>query len=196
MIVSYVRVSTDLQATEGNSLEAQRAAIRRWAGDRYIGAEHEDVITSRAKRRPGLHQALADVRRTQGTLVVARLDRLSRSVGEFAALLDQANEEGWQLVTLDPMVDTTTPYGRAMAQMAAVFAQLERDLISQRTKEGLAAAKVRGAQIGRQSIIPEHVQVQIVALDGHMSRSAIARRFGLKPNTVIRWLNRRERNHA
>lgn len=196
MIVGYVRVSTEGQAAEGVSLDAQRSAIQRWAGERTIGHTYEDVISTRAKVRPGLDQAIEAARTTQGTLVVARLDRLSRSVGEFAALLDRSMKEGWQLVTLDPQVDSSTPYGRAMAQMAAVFAQLERELISQRTKEGLAATRARGTRLGSPPSFPPEVQLQILALDGHMSRAAIARRFGLKPDTVQAWLRRREAREA
>jgi DNA invertase Pin-like site-specific DNA recombinase len=100
------------------------------------------------KRRPGLEQALAQMEPGR-VLVSAKLDRVSRSLLDFAALLDRAGREGWSLVVLDAGVDTTTPNGRAMIGMIAVFAQLERELISERTRDALAAARGRGQQLGR-----------------------------------------------
>lgn len=146
-IVAYTRVSTEEQGDAGYSLDAQLERIRSECERRgwLLTGREVDVISTRKAKRPALGRALAALAAKEyDGLVVARLDRLSRSVGEFAGLLDQADREGWQLVCLDPSVDTTSPYGRAMAQMAAVFAELERALISQRTKEGLAAARLAG----------------------------------------------------
>lgn len=146
-ILAYTRVSTEEQGDAGYSLDAQLERIRSECERRgwLLTGREVDVISTRRATRPALSRALAALAAKEyDGLVVARLDRLSRSVGEFAGLLDRADKEGWQLVCLDPSVDTTSPYGRAMAQMAAVFAELERALISQRTKEGLAAAREAG----------------------------------------------------
>jgi DNA invertase Pin-like site-specific DNA recombinase len=76
--------------------------------------------------------------------------------------LEQASEQGWSVVCLDPNVDMTTPYGRALAGMAAVFAQLERELISQRTREAVAAQKAAGTYTGgRPSKITEQAREAI-----------------------------------
>jgi DNA invertase Pin-like site-specific DNA recombinase len=146
-IVAYTRVSTEEQDVAGHSLDAQLERIRYECAARgwLLTGREVDTISTRARQRPALSRALDALAAGEyDGLVVARLDRLSRSVGHFAGLLERADKEGWQLVCLDPSVDTTSPYGRAMAQMAAVFAELERSLISQRTKEGLAAARAAG----------------------------------------------------
>jgi DNA invertase Pin-like site-specific DNA recombinase len=144
VIVGYCRVSSEAQGADGYGIGAQEEAIRRacrerrWEAPLYV----REVASGSKNDRPELNAVLDSVKRGD-IIIVARLDRLTRSVGHFAALLDRAKARGWDIVCLDPAVDMTTPYGRAMAGMAAVFAQLERELISQRTKEGLAQARLR-----------------------------------------------------
>lgn len=169
-VVGYVRVSTVGQEQSGASLEAQKAAIAGEAGRR--GWELVDLLGDTAsgksmRRRPRLEWLLdrLDVGEFDG-MIVSRLDRLSRSVGDFAAILDRANRKDWALVCLDPAVDLTTPYGRAMANVAAAFAQLERELISQRTSEGIAAKVAAGERVLPQPEVPELVVGRIVALRG------------------------------
>jgi DNA invertase Pin-like site-specific DNA recombinase len=163
-VLGYARVSTERQADEGVSLAAQETAIRQWAmshGHRF------DIVVEQASakdlERPKLRAALEGLEVGEyGALVVARLDRLSRSVADFAGILEQASEQGWSVVCLDPNVDMTTPYGRALAGMAAVFAQLERELISQRTREAVAAQKAAGTYTGgRPSKITEQAREAI-----------------------------------
>jgi DNA invertase Pin-like site-specific DNA recombinase len=90
-------------------------------------------------------------------LVVAKLDRLSRSMIDFTALMGKAHKQGWALVALDCAVDTTTPTGEAMANMLATFAQFERRLISQRTREALAVRRANGVRLGRPPTLPQSV---------------------------------------
>ena len=86
-------------------------------------------------KRPGIELALKTLERGEaGALVVAKLDRLSRSMLDFTAVMDIAQKQSWALVAMDCAVDTTTPAGEAMANVLATFAQFERRLISQRTK--------------------------------------------------------------
>lgn len=92
--------------------------------------------------RPELAAALADLDAGHGTvLMVSKLDRLSRSVHDATGLLLRAERAGWGLVALDVAVDTTTPQGAAMTQILAVFAELERRLIGERTKAALAVKR-------------------------------------------------------
>lgn len=190
----YVRVSTRQQGEEGFGLEAQRDAIRRACTARgwTLVQIHEDVASS-SKERAGLAHAVAAARAGAGVLMAARLDRLSRSVGTFAALMDRAQLEGWQLVCLDPAVDMTTPYGRAMAGVAAVFAQLERELIAQRTREGLEAARAAGVSLGRPSTFAPELEREILerALVRHEPVSKIARELERPRGTVAALVSRR-----
>jgi DNA invertase Pin-like site-specific DNA recombinase len=152
-VIAYIRVSTDEQLDSGAGLEAQRQAIRQECQRRdWVMAEmYEDAASGRALAgRQGLKAALAALEgRRAGALVVAKLDRLSRSLLDFAALMELSRRKGWALVALDLGVDTTTPSGEMMANVLAVFAQFERRLIGQRTREALAVKRRQGVRLGR-----------------------------------------------
>jgi DNA invertase Pin-like site-specific DNA recombinase len=192
MIVGYLRVSSEQQGADGYGLDAQAEAITRaceargWEAPRLA----REVASGAKDNRPVLSEAVESVASVGGTLIVARLDRLSRSVGHFATLLDRSQREGWQLVTLDPAVDTTTAYGRAMAGMAAVFAQLERELISQRTREGLAAARARGAGIPEGKLNAAILQWTRVMCENGWSIRECARQLGVQHTSLSRALKR------
>jgi DNA invertase Pin-like site-specific DNA recombinase len=101
-------------------------------------------------KRPGVQLALETVERGDAdALVVAKLDRLSRSMIDFASIMAAAQKQGWGLIALDLNVDTTTPAGEAMANVLATFAQFERRLIGQRTRDALAIKKAQGVKLGR-----------------------------------------------
>jgi DNA invertase Pin-like site-specific DNA recombinase len=147
--VGYIRVSTAEQAAGGLSLDAQRSAIETACYRRLweLAALHEDAgVSGGSTYRRGLNAAVhACAARPGSVIVVAKLDRLARSLSAYAALLDQARREGWHLVALDTP-ETDTPQGEAMQAMTAVFAQLECRLISQRTKEALLGVVLRRGQ--------------------------------------------------
>ncbi len=88
---------------------------------------------------------------------MAKLDRLARSVSHASDILDTAQRQGWNLVVCDLGMDLGTPQGRALAKSMAVFAELERELISARTREALAAAKARGRRVGAPRLAPASV---------------------------------------
>jgi DNA invertase Pin-like site-specific DNA recombinase len=169
-IVAYVRVSTDEQAASGLGLEAQRAAIAVEAGRRGLPvlAEYADEGVSGAKHdRPGLDAALDALDRGEGSvLLVSKLDRLSRSVPLVYDVMDRSRRGQWALVALDLNVDTSTPAGEMLSGVASVFAQFERRLISQRTKDALAAKKAQGVRLGRPSTVGADARARIVALRG------------------------------
>jgi DNA invertase Pin-like site-specific DNA recombinase len=158
-VVGYIRVSTEDQADSGAGLEAQRAAIHEQCRRRSweLLAIHSDTASARSlAARPGLTKALAAVESgAAGTLVVAKLDRLSRSLMDFSGLMERSRKKGWALVALDLGVDTTTPSGEMMANVLAVFAQFERRLIGQRTREALAVKRSQGVRLGRRPVLPE-----------------------------------------
>ena len=163
-VVGYVRVSTDEQSDSGAGLEAQRRTIRAECQRRgwMLAAIHEDVASGRAVAgRAGLKAAVAACEgRQAAALVVAKLDRLSRSLLDFAALMERGRKAKWALVALDIGVDTTTPAGEMMANVLAVFAQFERRLIGQRTREALAVKRQQGIRLGR----PRTLSSETVAL--------------------------------
>jgi len=160
-VIGYVRVLTEEQATSGAGLEAQRAAIAREA--RRRGWELVETIEDRgysAKdlRRPGVQEALRALEAGDAkALVVAKLDRLSRSMLDFASLMATAQKQHWALVALDVAVDTSTPAGEMLVNVLATFSQFERRLIGQRTKEALAAKKAQGVRLGRPPVLPQRV---------------------------------------
>src|SRR3954451_8930883 len=166
-VLGYVRVSTDEQRVSGAGLEARRAAILRECERR--GWELVDVIedaglSGKDLKRPGIQAALETLARGDaGALVVAKLDRLSRSMLDFAAIMTMAQKQSWALVALDVNVDTTTPAGEAMAHVMATFAQFERRLIGQRTKEALDAKRRQGVRLGRPPAISEALAARISA---------------------------------
>jgi DNA invertase Pin-like site-specific DNA recombinase len=94
-------------------------------------------------------------------LIVAKLDRLSRSVAQFANLLERFRARGWGLIILDIGIDTTTIMGEAMATMAATFAQVERRRIGERTREALAVRRDQGVRLGRPRALPKSVRARI-----------------------------------
>lgn len=165
-VVGYVRVSTDEQAVSGLGLAAQEAAIRSECERRGLDllAVYTDAgISAKTIDRPALTAALADLDAGRGSvLMVAKLDRLTRSVHDATGLMLRAEKAGWGLVALDVAVDTTTPQGAAMAQVLAVFAELERRLIGERTKAALAVKRAQGIRLGRRVELPDEVRSLIV----------------------------------
>lgn len=161
--IAYCRVSTEDQAT-GYSLDVQNEQItyevsgRGWILHAVI---YEKASAKNLKGRPLLVQALDDLKAKRAdVLVVSRFDRLTRSVADFYSLMGRAEKEGWSILCLNPALDMTEPFGRAMAGMAAVFAQLERELNSMRQLESVQARKAagtysNGAVAGRTAMKPE-----------------------------------------
>jgi DNA invertase Pin-like site-specific DNA recombinase len=161
---AYTRVSTEEQADKRNGLEAQRAAIDAEAARRGWDVEHYvDAGVSGKANGPQLCEVLQLLRSGQGDgLVVAKLDRLSRSIVNAANIIEDAQRQGWSLTLLDLGVDLTTAAGRMVAMNLVSFAQYERELISERTKAGLAAKKRRGERIGRPRLATPGVVRRIV----------------------------------
>ncbi len=167
--IGYTRVSTDEQATSGAGLDAQRAMITAEAEQRgwTVVAWHTDEGISGSKPaddRPAGHAALEAMRnREAATLLVAKSDRLTRSVLDLAGLVARADREGWELTACDRTIDTSTPAGRFTTTVMGGVAELEREQIGARTREALAARKAAGVRLGRPSVLPTEVVARIVA---------------------------------
>lgn len=143
--VAYYRVSTARQGASGLGLDAQREAVARYlnGGEWELVGEFTDTETGKGanalEKRPQLRAALELCKRRGATLIIAKLDRLARNVHFVSGLL----ETGCDFVAADmPQAN------KVMIQMHAVMAEWERDQISKRTKDALAAAKARGAKLG------------------------------------------------
>ncbi len=165
LMFGYTRVSTDEQVN-GYGLDAQRDTIDAQAARRGWTVEHfADEGVSGKAIGPKLQEVLQLLASGQGDgLVVAKLDRLSRSIVNASNIIEAAQRQGWSLVILDLGVDLTTAAGRMQAMMLVNFAQYERELISERTKSALAAKKRRGEPIGRPRVASPSVVRRIVRL--------------------------------
>lgn len=168
--VSYLRVSTEEQAESGLGLEAQREKIKQECDKRGWHIVHEFLDPGvsgglSVKERPNLGAALEMLeRRDAGGLIVAKLDRLSRSTEDASMLVGRSIRERWTLVSCDMALDTSTPSGQAMANMMAVFAELEKRMIGQRTSDALRAKRAQGASLGRPDRTPSSYVELIVNL--------------------------------
>lgn len=163
-VIGYIRVSTEEQERSGLGVEAQLDAIHAECERRGWTVEVlADLGCSGKQVNAQLRRALDLLRTGQAeALVVAKIDRLARSVLHASEILVAAQRQHWNLVLLDLAVDLATPQGRAMAQMLATFAELEREMISTRTREALAARARRGERNGRPSAIPAGLLRRIV----------------------------------
>jgi DNA invertase Pin-like site-specific DNA recombinase len=152
--VSYLRVSTAQQGKSGLGLEAQRAAVAKFAADNamHIVAEFVEIETGKGAdaldRRPQLAAALKVAKRHKGAVVVAKLDRLSRDVAFIAGLM--AHKVPFVVAELGADAD---PF---MLHIYAALAQQERRMIAARTKAGLAAAKARGVVLGNAKLAADN----------------------------------------
>ena len=139
--ITYLRVSTARQGVSGLGLEAQREAVRLFANSRrlHLQAEYVEVESGKNDARPELASALAHARKLGAVLLIAKLDRLARSVAFLSALM----ESGTDFIAVD-MPDAN----RFVLHIMAAVAEFEREQISSRTKAALAAAKSRGVKLG------------------------------------------------
>jgi DNA invertase Pin-like site-specific DNA recombinase len=149
--IGYIRVSTEGQAQDGVSLDAQRAKIAAWCelNDYTLAAVHVDAgISGKGMdNRPALQAALQDCRKGSA-LVVYSLSRLSRSVRDTMDISDRLNTLGADLVSLSERIDTTSAAGKMVFRMLAVLNEFERDQTSERTAMALQHKKAKGEKTG------------------------------------------------
>jgi DNA invertase Pin-like site-specific DNA recombinase len=182
----YARVSTHEQQT----LTLQRDAMVTYAQQRgwTIVVMVEEVSSGARERRQRQELLRAARRRTIHAIVVWRLDRWGRSVADLVGTLHELQALGVGFISLSEALDFTTPIGRAMAGLLAIFAEFERDILRERVKAGIAEARRRGTRHGRPPSVAHRTEdVQHLAAAG-LSKSAIARRLAISRTSVRRLL--------
>jgi len=181
MIIGYARVST-----EDQSFHVQEQAIQEYAktqGEEYI-IYQEKQSGGKADREELCHALKATQRGNK--FVVYKLDRLARYTKQLYQISDELQEKGAEFISLQDNIDTTTSTGRAMFGMLAVFAEVERDIIRERTQSGLEAAKQRGRTGGRPKINDKTKnQVRILFSQGE-SATDIAKEYNIGRSTVYK----------
>lgn len=149
--IGYVRVSTDGQAQDGVSMDAQEAKLRAWAD--MNGAESVTIFTDagmsgkRADNRPALQDALNAVGKGDA-LIVYSLSRLARSTKDTITIADALEKRGADLVSMAEKIDTTTAAGKMVFRMLAVLSEFERDQVSERTRLALDHKRANGEKTG------------------------------------------------
>jgi DNA invertase Pin-like site-specific DNA recombinase len=178
MIIGYARVSTDDQ-----NLDAQTDALQAAGAERIFS----DKISGTKRDRTELG-AMLDQLRPGDVVVVAKYDRLARSLRDLLDLVETIKDRGAGFRSLAEDIDTTTPAGRLVFHVFASIAQFERERISERTREGLQAAKSRGRVGGRPPALTaaQKAEARRMRDDEHRSISEIARLFKVSERTVRR----------
>lgn len=152
LAVGYIRVSTAEQAREGISLDAQRAAVERYAsaaGWTLVETFADEGISGTRRDRPGLDEALRTATEAGAVLVVYRLDRLARSTVHAIEIAERLDRSRADLASVSEDIDTSTACGAFMFRTMASLGQLERDLIAERTRDALAEKRSRGERVSR-----------------------------------------------
>jgi DNA invertase Pin-like site-specific DNA recombinase len=182
MKIGYARVSTEEQ-NESAQLDALNAVE---CEKLYI-----EKCSSKLKNRPQLDRML-DVLRKDDIVVVQRLDRLGRSLKDLIELLDGFKSQGVQFISLNESIDTTSAVGELAFHIIASVAQFERQLISERTKAGLASARARGRKGGRkQKLTNSDIRkAHAMLLDPEMTKAEVARHFEVSRPTLNKALER------
>lgn len=185
-VAIYARVSTPEQDAAAQ-IEACRAYCRR--RDWEVGKEVVETASSK-DTRPKKETLLSELRRGQyDALVLFRLDRWARSLSEMVGEIEMLQAMNVEVVSLHESVDTSNAMGRAMLQLIGVFAQLERDLISERTKDRLAALKRMGKRLGRPKKVNDAMieQMHRERMSGK-SYQAVGAAVGVSEHTARRYL--------
>ena len=183
--VGYARVSTSDQ-----NLDLQINALKQ------AGVPEDRIFTDRMSGtrsdRPGLSDCFKTLR-AGDTLVVWKLDRLGRSVKGIVETLEYLKNRGVELNVITEAIDTRTPTGKFTLHILAAMAQMERDLIIERTVAGQKAARRRGVEMGRPATMtPERVARAKALLDEGWSKGRVAKEIGVSRATIYNWLKREE----
>lgn len=179
-ILGYARVSTGDQDVAGQEMRLNKAGASR---------TFTDVMSGKSMERPGLAELIAFAR-DGDTLAVVRLDRLGRSLGELLSTVKMLKERGIELLSLEEKIDTTSAAGELVFHVFGAIAHFERRLISERTKDGVAAARAKGKLPGRQPLDQGKVSAALKLVEANVSPAEAARQLGIGRSTVYREMRR------
>lgn len=149
MIIGYARISKDEQ-----NLNRQIDQLTAYGAEKII----QEKFTGTQKKRPGITQLLQTIR-PHDVVVVESISRLGRNTLDILNLIQLLHQRQVTFISLKENMDTTTPTGRAMLQMMSVIAELERNLLAERVKEGIQASRKRGVKIGRPRVPQEKLNI-------------------------------------
>ena len=179
-ILGYARVSTGDQDVAGQRIRLEEAgAIRVFT----------DVVSGKSMDRPGLAELLGYARKGD-TLAIVRLDRLGRSLGELLTTVQSLRERHITLLSLEEKIDTSSAAGELVFHVFGAIAHFERRLISERTRDGIAAARVKGKLPGRQPLDGDKMSAALKLIAASMSPAEAARQLGIGRSTVYREMKR------
>ena len=179
-ILGYARVSTGDQDVAGQTMRLKQAgAIKVFT----------DVMSGKSMDRPGLAELLAYARKGD-TLAVVRLDRLGRSLADLLATVSKLRDNGIALLSLEEKIDTSSAAGELIFHVFGAIAHFERRLISERTKDGIAAARAKGKLPGRQPLDMAKVEAAIKLVGARVSPTEAARQLGIGRSTIYREMQR------
>jgi DNA invertase Pin-like site-specific DNA recombinase len=151
VIIGYARVSTVEQ-----NLNMQIDALKKYGCDRI----YEEIMTGTKKERPKLAEMMT-ILRPGDKVVIYKLDRISRSTKHLIDLSEFFEKKGVEFISIQDSIDTSTPMGRFFFRILASIAELERDIISERTKAGLSSARARGRKGGRPKAPTKKIEIAL-----------------------------------
>lgn len=182
MKIGYARVSTDDQ-----SLNMQLDALNK-AGCERIYQEH---ASGKNTEREELSKML-DALREGDVIIVYKLDRISRSVQDLESLAKRFQEQGVEFVSLTDQIDTSTAMGRFFFHVMSAISELEHDIIVERTKAGLEAARARGKRGGRKALEKKKIKQMLALYDSkEMSVSDVCEAVGVSKPTLYKYVRKR-----
>lgn len=180
VILGYARVSTGDQDVAGQIMRLKEVgAIKVFT----------DVMSGKSMERPGLAELIAYARKGD-TLAVVRLGRLGRSLAELLAIVETLRGQGIALLSLEEKIDTSSAAGELIFHVFGAIAHFERRLISERTKDGIAAARAKGKRPGRQPLDMKKVDAALKLIEAQVSPTEAARQLGIGRSTVYREMRR------
>lgn len=179
-ILGYARVSTGDQDVAGQRMRLEEAGTIR---------VFTDVMSGKSMERPGLDELLEYARKGD-TLAVVRLDRLGRSLGELLTTVTMLRSRGIALLSLEEKIDTSSAAGELIFHVFGAIAHFERRLISERTRDGIAAARAKGRLPGRQPLDNDKISAALKLIAASVSPTEAARQLGIGRSTVYREMKR------